>query len=314
MNPSLTKVQGGRRRWGCLLRAAVLAWILTGAAASARGQDMEQARVATESLGENVFVLSGAGGNLLAYTGGGGILLIDSGYAELYEKVRSALADLSEAPVRYVVNTHWHFDHVGGNEAFARHGAVVVAHENTRRRMAAGQLISMIDRQVPPSPQAALPEVCLSDSLMIHFQGEDVTLLHPRNAHSDGDVVVCLAGANVVHTGDVWFNGGYPFIDLSSGGTIDGVIGAVEMILARCDENTRIVPGHGPVSDRRGLEEYAGMLRRARELVAAGMARGDDPAALQGSAPLAELDGRWDGRMFPSSAFVEMIYRSLTAR
>jgi glyoxylase-like metal-dependent hydrolase (beta-lactamase superfamily II) len=211
-----------------------------------------------------------------------------------------------------VVNTHWHFDHVGGNERFAGSGSLIVAHEKVRERMAAGQLIGIIDVEVPPSPAAALPVLTYEEGLTLHLGGEEVALLHPARSHTDGDTIVHFRRANVIHTGDLVFSGGYPFIDLSSGGSIEGLIAALEAVFELSDESTTIVPGHGPLMGREDLGAYVAMLRAARDAVAAEIATGKNLEGVLAARPTAALDERWGKTMFPPATFTEIVYRSLT--
>jgi cyclase len=276
-----------------------------------RAQDFDKYDFAVTKVAGRVTMLAGAGGNIALCAGDDGALLVDDDYAPMGAKLVTAVAAVSGKPVRFVVSTHWHFDHVEGNEALAKAGAVIFAHENIRRRMAAGQTISILDHTVPPAPAAALPNVCFADSIVVHTGGEEVRVLHLPHAHTDGDAIVLFRDANVVHAGDVFFNCGYPFIDISSGGTIDGLISAVEKILALCDEETRIIPGHGPIGGAGDLRTYLGMLREFREIVAREFAAGKSLEEIVASKATAGLDEKWGSVFFPPAMFTEMVFRSL---
>jgi glyoxylase-like metal-dependent hydrolase (beta-lactamase superfamily II) len=289
------------------------ALLLCALSAVSFAQDFETIRVETRPLAEGIHLIrSRAGGNSLAAVGPRGVLLVDSDYEELGSKVEAAVRGLGAGPVRLLVNTHWHFDHVGGNERFARAGALVVAHENVRERMGRGQLITIIDTEVPASPPAALPVLIYGEGLTLHLGDETVELMHPGPAHTDGDTVVRFRRANVVHTGDLVFAGGYPFIDLSSGGGIEGLIAALETVLGLCDEKTVIVPGHGELMKRSDLRDYVAMLRSARDAVAAEVAAGKSLEEAVAARPTAALDERWGKTMFPPPVFTEILYRSLS--
>jgi glyoxylase-like metal-dependent hydrolase (beta-lactamase superfamily II) len=241
---------------------------------------------------------------------------VDADYEELAGKLEAAVAGLvgeaaGEPPVTWLVNTHWHFDHVGGNAHLAGRGALLIAHENVRKRLAAGQTISTIDVEVPPAPAAALPVITFTDGLTFHLGDETVTLHPVGPAHTDGDVAVRFHGANVVHTGDLVFSGGYPFIDLSSDGHIDGMIAGLETVLELCDDETVIIPGHGALLDRAGLVAYVGMLRAFRDVIAAEIAAGHDLAAIQAARPTASIDETWGQTMFSPEMFTQMVYGSL---
>jgi len=279
---------------------------------SSYAQQADRIKVKTIPLAENVSMLTTrAGGNLCVLAGADGVLLVDSEYGQLFDKVTAAIAAITDKPVRYVVNTHWHFDHVGGNESFTRGGSVIVAHENVRSRMARKQVIGVIDADVPASPEEALPVVTFTDKLTFHFGGEEVTAHHFPKAHTDGDAVIHFKKANVVHTGDIVFYCGYPFIDVTSGGTIDGMIAAVEGIMRLCDEKTKVIPGHGPLTDRAGLEKYCGILREFREIIAREIAAGKDLDAIKAAKPTEALDKVWGRNFFAPDKFTECVYLSL---
>jgi glyoxylase-like metal-dependent hydrolase (beta-lactamase superfamily II) len=277
-----------------------------------QAQDFSKIRVITIPLGDSIYMLATrAGGNLAVCAGEDGVFLVDSDFKELFEKVESAIAEISTKPVRFVVNTHWHFDHVGGNEGFARKGSILVAHENARKRMASDQHIGILDEDVPASPKEALPTITYKDSLTFHLNGEKITVTHVPSAHTDGDGIVHFEKANVIHTGDIVFNGSYPFIDVTSGGSIDGMISAVEAILKRCDDKTRIIPGHGAMPSKADLEAYRDMLQEFRDAVALEIAAGKDLKAVQDSKAITELHEKWRRTHFPLLQFTEMIYKSL---
>jgi glyoxylase-like metal-dependent hydrolase (beta-lactamase superfamily II) len=276
------------------------------------GQDFSKIQVTSDHLAGNVHLIaSRSGGNICACVGADGVLLVDSDYTQLAAKVEAAVAAICEEPVRIICNTHWHFDHVGGNEHFAEKGCVIVAHENVRKRMAKAQRITIIDVDVEASPPKALPVLTFEDSATFHCNGETVTALHFSNAHTDGDAVIHFKEANVIHTGDLVFSGGYPFIDLSSGGSIHGLIAALQSVLALCDAETQIVPGHGPLYTKAELESYVSMLQDFRAAIAKEIEAGKDLPAALAAKPTAELDKTWGTKMFPPQVFAEIVYRSL---
>ena len=195
----------------------------------------------------NIHMLEGAGGKLAVCAGEDGILLVDDQFAPLTEKIRAAIATLDQGPVRFLLNTHWHFDHTGGNENFGNTSVIIVSHESVRARLNSKGFIEFVQRETEPQPKAALPILTFNDEVNFHLNGEDILVLHVAQSHTDGDAVVFFRNANVIHAGDVFWGGMYPFIDLSSCGSIDGMIESTRKLLALADDNTRVIPGHGPV-------------------------------------------------------------------
>ncbi len=259
----------------------------------------------------SVYVLYGRGGNVGISVGDDGVFLVDDQYAPQAPAILEAVRSLRDEPVRFVLNTHWHGDHTGGNEAMAGQGALIVAHDNVRRRMSSEQFIQAFGSRVPPSPAAALPVVTFSESLTLHINGDTVRVTHLAPAHTDGDSFVHFTGADVIHAGDIYFNGMYPFIDVSAGGHIDGVIAACDRLLALAGEHTRIIPGHGPVSDRNGLRAYREMLAAVRARVAEGMAAGYTLERIQADAPTAAYDAVWGKGFLDAAKFVAIVYDAL---
>lgn len=295
------------------MRCALLI-VLCGLAAlamPAAAQDWEKYDFAARPLADGLTWLRGPGGNVVACHGPDGVLLVDADYAPMVGKLLAAVATLDAGPAKYVINTHWHFDHVGGDSALACNGALVIAQDDLRVRMAKGQTIAIIDETIAPAPAVALPRLTFPDSLTLHLNGETIEVWHPRHAHTDGDAVVRFRRADVIHAGDLWFHGGYPFVDVSSGGDIDGVIAGLAVILAAAGDSTRIVPGHGAVGTKVDLAAHRAMLQEFRDIIAGEIAAGKDLATILAEQPTARLDAVWGGTMFPPEAFTEMVYRSL---
>lgn len=293
------------------IRFSPLALVLYVLSASVFAQDPAKVKIETTRLADKVYMMqTRIGGNLGVCAGEDGVILVDSEYAGLGAKVKEAIASISPEPVKFVINTHWHFDHTGGNKYFHDGGSVIVAHENVRRLMADDQYIGIINRDVPASPKEALPAVTFTDSVTFLLNGEEIEVFHTPNAHTDGDGVVHFRKANVIHAGDIFFNTGYPFIDVTNGGNINGMIAAVEMILKRCNDETKIIPGHGPLSDKAGLESYLAMLREFRDIISKEIDMGKDLKAILKAKPTAELDKKWGQGAFPPNLFTEMVYRS----
>jgi len=295
------------------MRRGLIALALSVASLPARAQNLDTVTIRTARVADGVYMLTGAGGNIGLSVGQDAAFLVDDQYAPLTPKIVAAVAAISPKPIRFVLNTHWHFDHTGGNENIGREGALIVAHDNVRRRMSTGQLIELLRRQEPPSPPGALPVVTFTDAVTFHINGDDVAAIHVARAHTDGDAIVHFRKANVVHMGDVFVRG-YPFVDLSSGGSIDGVISAVGRVLALTNDSTRFIPGHGTLSNRAGLEAYRTMLvtirDRVQRLLGAGTSLKDAIAAR----PTAEFDATWSNAFITPDRFVEAVYTSLSRR
>lgn len=289
--------------------ACLSAVLVCALAATTTAQDFSQIPVRATELAPGVHLLQGAGGNMLACAGAQGLLVVDTDYLEMSGKLVAALDSLGAGPCRVVVNTHWHFDHVGGNAALAAAGAVIVGHPSTRRHMSADQHLDVIDEDVAASPPGAWPAVTVADTV-IAWGNESVVLRHAPSGHTDGDLVVRLEQADVVHAGDLCFNGGYPYIDTVHGGTIDGLLAGLDLVLSLAGPATRIVPGHGPVATREEMGGYRDALQRFRDLVVAEMNAGRTLAEAQAAKLTAEIDAVWGRRMFPPDAFTELVYRS----
>lgn len=203
---------------------------------------------------DNLYVLDGAGGNVAAFVSDQGVLLVDDKIAPASPRLKAAVAALTDKPIRFVVNSHWHPDHRGGNEALAGDGAVVVAHENVRTKMSVGGFVAVFDSKLPAVPPGALPVVTFTRDVTLHLGGEEISVFHVGAAHTDGDSFVRFRKANVLHMGDCYLNGSFPVVDSMNGGTLRGVIDAADTALGMIDASTRIVPGHGPVASGRDLK------------------------------------------------------------
>ena len=279
------------------------------APAPAAPPNYDNVRIRVERLAPGVAVLFGRGGNIGLSYGTDGNVIIDDQYAPLTDRILTAIREVDPAPIRFVINTHWHGDHTGGNENVARTGAVIVAQDNVRRRMSMEQVVR--GDRVAPSPASALPVVTFSEAVTFHLNGDEIRVIHVEHAHTDGDALVYWTHANVLHMGDTFFNGLLPFIDLDSGGSIDGAIAAVEAGLALANEGTVIIPGHGPIAHRADLVRYRDMLVDLRSRVGQGIARGRTLEQIKADR-IADGYGPPDGFISPDS-LIETIYRSLRA-
>lgn len=295
------------------MRSSLLPLVLALLAAPAAAQqDFSKVEVKVERIAPGVAVLFGAGGNIGLSYGEDGNIIVDDQFAPLTDKIAAAVATLDPDPIRFVINTHWHFDHTGGNENFGRRGAVILAHDNVRARMSTEQFLAAMNMKVPPSPKDALPVVTFADGVTLHLNGDTLHVIHVANAHTDGDSLVHWQKANVLHMGDTFFHrASFPFVDLSSGGSIDGVIAAANRGLQIAGPSTRIVPGHGPVATRAELVAYRDMLVDIRSKVAAGIRAKRTLAQIKASGPAARY-GMPNGFIKPDQ-FVEAVYNSLRA-
>ena len=276
-------------------------------------QDLSQVQVGTVQVTENIFMLTGAGGNIGVLRGPDGLLLIDSQFAQLADKIKAALAPLGSGPVRLLLNTNWHYDHVLGNEWLAMAGAIIIAHENTRTDMTKEQGFPEFGSKFPAYPEAALPKVTFKDSLTIHFDGEEIQAAHIPAAHSDADLAFYFRKANVMHTGDLFFSAGYPFIDVSHGGSINGMIAAADVLLGLTDAGTKFICGHGPLSDREGVRRFRDMLSTVRDRVARLVKEGKTLEQVLALKPTAEFDKPGQPGV-PTEMFVKIVYGELAKR
>lgn len=267
--------------------------------------------IETIKAGEGIHMLVGQGGNIGVSTGSDGAFIIDDQFAPLTDSILAAIRRLDDKPVRFVVNTHWHGDHTGGNENMGRAGALIVSHQNVRTRMSVEQFMEAFDRKVPAAAPGALPVVTFTDAMTFHWNDEEIHIFHVAHAHTDGDAIVHFKRANVLHMGDTYFNGRYPFIDLGSGGSINGVIAAAEQALARADDQTRIIPGHGALSNRAELTTYRDVLTAMRDKVQAMVRSGIDKDAVIAAKPTQDYDAEWGAGFMKPDQWVGILYDSL---
>ena len=277
-------------------------------------QNYDTVQVRSEKVADGVYMLTGAGGNIGLSIGDDAVFVVDDQYAPLTPKILAAIAQLTSKPVRFVVNTHWHGDHTGGNEPMGQAGALLVAHDNVRRRMSTQQVLAIFKDTVPASPTGALPVITFSDTVTFHINGDAVQAFHVAHAHTDGDAFIVWRKADVVHAGDVFVTYGFPFIDLDAGGSIDGMIAGCDVLLTLGDENVKIIPGHGPVSGRAEVREFRSMLKTIRDRVSQQKNAGRTLAQTQATHPTGQFDAKWGGGFIKPDQFVEFVYRSLPER
>ena len=280
---------------------------------NAQAQDFSKVEIKAEKLNETTWMLVGAGGNMGLSVGEDAVFLIDDQYAPLVPKIKAAIAAITKKPVQFVLNTHFHFDHTGGNEAMGKEGALIVAHENVRRRLSADQLISFVgnsSRQTA-SPKVALPVITVPGSISFHINGEEVHAFHVPAAHTDGDMIVHFKGGDIVHMGDVFFNGNYPFIDAGSGGTPLGMIAAFDRVLALAGEKTKIIPGHGPLANKAVLLRTREMLATVTQRIADQRRAGKSDEEIRATKPTADYDAAWGQGFIKPDQFVQLVLNGL---
>ena len=255
--------------------------IFVSAAVFSAGVFAQDVRITTTPVSASVYMLQGQGGNIGVSAGEDGVFMIDDQFAPLSEKISAAVAEISDKPIRFILNTHWHFDHTGGNENFGKAGTLIVAHENVRERMSTEQVMKALDRTVPASPKVALPVVTFNDRSSFFINGDEIRAIHIPNAHTDGDSIIHFRVANVIHMGDTFFNGLYPFIDLGSGGSVQGMIA------------------------------YKELLQSVTERVATLMRSGATLQQIIAAKPSAKYDAKWGGKFIATDKFIGFIFDSL---
>lgn len=275
--------------------------------------DFSKAEVRTVDLGHRTYMLEGAGGNVTVAVGDDGIIMVDGQFAPMHDKLKAAIAAVSNQPIKFLVNTHHHGDHTGGNAGFAREGTILVAHINVRNFLASGTTSNTTGIKVPPVSGAALPTKTYNSDTgpVLEVKGRKAILTHPAHAHTGGDTYVYFPDANVLSTGDTFTNGRYPNIDWVNGGNISGMIAATDAYLALSNDETKIVPGHGPLADKAQLTTFNAMLKAARDRMAKMIADGKSEDEIYASKPFADFDARMKASAQQSKNFMKVVYHSL---
>jgi cyclase len=273
--------------------------------------DYSKVEIKTTDLGDNIYMLEGQGGNITVAVGKDGIIMVDGQYAPLHDKIKAAIEAISNKPIKYLINTHFHGDHTGGNELFAKDGVSIVAQVNVKNRLAAGTSNGLTGAKTPPAPPAALPSDTYTNFSKIRLEGRVADLKHIANAHTDGDTYVWFKTANVLSTGDTFTNGRYPNIDFANSGNIRGMIAATDAYLKLVNARTKIVPGHGPLADKAALMEYRTMLISAHDRMAKLVKEGKSEDDVVAAKPFADFDTKWAPTELASKNFVRVVYHSL---
>jgi len=292
------------------MRATYLLILSLAATSLLAQRDFSKVEVKAVKVAGSVYMLTGAGGNIGASVGEDGIVVIDDQYAPLAPKIEAALRLITPKPVRFIINTHYHGDHTGGNEFFGK-SAPIVAHENVRKRLASGTTVH--GENIPPAAAGALPIVTFEESVTIHLNGEDVKAVHTPHGHTDGDAVIWFTKSNVVHMGDQFFNGTFPFVDRENGGSVRGLIANVDHMLAIMPDDAKVIPGHGPLSDKNGLLAFVAMLRGTMGAVESGLAAGKSLEQLKSDKVLAAWDA-WGKGFIKTDVWIDTLHAELTSK
>lgn len=276
------------------------------------GDEFDTIQIATVKITDHLYMLQGQGGNIGVCVGDDGVFMIDDQFAPLTEKIQAAIAKISDRKIRFLINTHYHYDHVGGNENIGKTGSVIVAHENVRNRMNTEQVIEFFNKKIPVYPKPALPIITFTHDLKFHLNNEETHVFHMQKAHTDGDSIIYFKNANVIHTGDIYFAGLYPFIDTSAHGSVNGMISAATQILSMIDDNTKIIPGHGPLSNKSALKKYVEMLTVLRDRMKKYIAEGKTLAEIQQIGISKEYDPQWGNGFLSPNVFAQLLYEDLS--
>jgi glyoxylase-like metal-dependent hydrolase (beta-lactamase superfamily II) len=289
-----------------------------GTSVEGQNQDFSKVQIKVTKVSGNIYMLEGEGGNIAASVGEDGIVIVDNQFAPLAEKIQAALKDLkvTDKPVRFVINTHYHGDHTGGNEPFANTGSTVIAQDNVRKRLQTGGTAGnggSIKMEVKPAPKGALPVITFEHDVTVHLNGEDIRALHFPSGHTDGDAVIFFPKNNVVHMGDDFVRYGFPFIDVASGGSVQGMIDALEKASAQLPPDVKVIPGHGAISNLDDVREFVKMLKETSAAVQKAL---DDHKTLDQmkQEKILEPWKKWSGGFLDSDKFIETLYNSLTGK
>jgi glyoxylase-like metal-dependent hydrolase (beta-lactamase superfamily II) len=286
--------------------------LLLSAPVVAQQQDFSTVEIQTTELADGLYMLVGSGGNIALSTGDDGAFIVDTQFAPLSEKIQAAVNAVGGGKVEFVVNTHWHGDHSGGNVNFGGAGATIMAHDNVQVRMSTDQVSGLDGSTIPASPRAAIPVVTYPSRMTFHWNGDTVNLIHVPNAHTDGDSLVHFTNLNVIHMGDLYVNGGFPFVDVGSNGALDGIVAAGEAVLSRSDANTKIIPGHGALATAADLRAWIQTLSTIRDRIKALVDQGRSEDEVVAAKPTAEWDATMGAGFMSGERFTRLAYQGMT--
>ena len=280
--------------------------VLLFASCSATAQNFDSVEIKTSKVSGPVYMLEGSGGNIGVLVGNDGVMLVDDEFAPLSEKIKKAIGAISDKPIRFIINTHFHGDHTDGNKIFGSEGSVIVAQENARKRMTTDYFFKAFKQEQKAMTYEGLPKITFAESITFNMNGETVQVIHIKNAHTDGDAAIYFKESNVLHTGDAFVRYGLPFIDDQGGGTIDGMINGAEQMLKMINDETKIIPGHGQLSSKKDLQDYKKMLQTVRSRVADGIKAGKTMDQIVNADPAKEYK-----TVFDKIFFIQTVYNSL---
>jgi len=274
--------------------------------------DFSNVEIQTTYVQGKIYMLEGRGGNIGISIGDDGILMVDDQFAPLSQKILSAVKSIQDAPIKFVLNTHYHYDHTGGNEEFGK-TATIIAHDNVRQRLSQKQVIAFLESVRDPLPKGALPVITFAQSISVHFNDEEIRVIHLPRGHTDGDSVIFFTDSNVVHLGDLFFSGSFPFIDLENGGSVQGVLANIRQLMPEISEDARIIPGHGPLSSKGDLVKYLSMLVETMDLIQAKISQGKElKEIIQEGFP--QRYQSWGDGFISTEQWIKIVYNSLQGK
>lgn len=281
---------------------------------SAQDRDFSKVEIKVQKVADGIYMLTGAGGNIGVSVGEDGIVIVDDQFAPLAPKIQAALKGITDKPVRFVLNTHYHGDHTGGNTEFGKNGSTIIAHDNVRKRLAEGYTIARFGMNEPPASKDALPVITFDQSAAVHLNGEDIRALHSPHAHTDGDSVIFFPKANVVHMGDDFVTYGFPFVDVEHGGSVSGMIAANEKVLGMVPADTKFIPGHGPLCTADDVRKFVTMLKETRALVSDAVRKKMKPEQMKANKILAKYEEQYGKGFIKTDDWIDMLYADITEK
>ena len=297
-------------KFGIIAGSSLLASSFFESSAHADGE-RQDTKLTVQEVSKNINVIMGAGGNIALFASGSTALLVDSGYKQFHESIISEAAKINPAPVSTLINTHWHSDHTDGNAPLGAVGVRIIGHENTRKRLNSDQNVEFLNMKSSPSPKSALPVATFTDGMCLFVEDEEIELTHVAPAHTDSDIIVHFKSSNVIHAGDLFFNGFYPFIDYSSKGWLGGMVAAADIVLNKSNATTKIIPGHGPLASRKDFLDYRNVLADIFSKIAPMVKAGKTVEQIVSAKPTAKYDEKWGKGFIPAAKFIPLVYTGI---